>query len=99
MEKTAPLPSHFPFQISLDTHRAAHSKTPGGWGLASFMENRYQHPQREHNSLCTCLWIIFFFFPKRKDFGSESSGEIEQHEVPMEPGAVSGCSGQAQNLK
>lgn len=29
MEKTAPLPSHFPFQISLDTHRAAHSRTPG----------------------------------------------------------------------
>lgn len=62
MEKTAPLPSHFPFQINLDTHRAAHSRTPGGWGLASFMENRYQHPQREHNSLCTCLWIFFFFF-------------------------------------
>lgn len=98
MGKTAPLPSHFPFRISLDTRRAVHSRTPGGLGLASFIKNRYQHPQRERNSLCTCLWI-FFFFPKRKDFGSESSGEIEQHVVPTEPGAVSGCSGRAQNLK
>lgn len=45
------------------------------------------------------LMDLFFFFPKRKDFGSESSGEIEQHVVPTEPGAVSGCSGRAQNLK
>lgn len=40
-----------------------------------------------------------FFFPKRKEFGSESSSETEQLVVPVEPGAVSGCSGLAQNLK
>ena len=62
------------------------------------MENRYQPPQGEHNSLCTCLGI-FFIFSKRKDFGSESSGETVQRVVPMEPGEVLGCSGGAQDLK
>lgn len=30
------------------------------------------------------------FFSKRKDFGSESSSEIEQRAVPLQPGAASG---------
>lgn len=44
---------------------------PGrGPGLASFMENQYRCPQREHSSLRTCSWIGlvwfgFIFFQER----------------------------------
>lgn len=72
---------------SAQTHAELLPYAPPGPGLASFMENRYQHPQREHNSLCTCLWIVF---SKRKDSGSESSCEAEQHVVPMESRARTG---------
>lgn len=90
----------FPLPISLDTAELLTAAPPGAraW-LRLWRENQYQRPQRRHNSLRTCLWIVFVLFSKRKDLGSESSGEIEQRVVPMEPGAVSGCSSWAQNLK
>lgn len=74
---------------SAQTHAELLPSPPPGAGPASFMENRYQRPQREHNSLCTCLWTVF---SKRKDSGSESSRETEQHVVPMESRARTGNS-------
>ena len=37
---------------SAQTHAELLPSPPPGAGPASFMENRYQRPQREHNSLC-----------------------------------------------
>lgn len=74
------------------------SSTPRGSGLASFMENQYQCPARERTQFTLHL-LMDRFFPQRKYLGSESSSETEQRVVPVEPLAVSGCSGEAQNLK
>lgn len=85
--KNSKILKSFSPSTSAQTHAELLPYAPPGPGLASFMENRYQRPQREHNSLCTCLWIVF---SKRKDSGSESSCEAEQHVVPMESRARTG---------
>lgn len=86
------------WKLSSRSRGATLSSTPRGSGLASFMENQYQCPARERTQFTLHL-LMDRFFPKRKDFGSESSSETEQRVVPVEPLAVLGCSGEAQNLK
>lgn len=60
-------------------------RLPWGSGPASHMENRYQCVLRGSTIHCAPDYGSFFFPPTRKDLDYESSDEIEQYAVPMEP--------------